>query len=70
MTEEEKMMLRRLIAKEDELEELQLEIGMTFNLTEDSGMKQIRLKTLGAKMESLSREIEILKDKLREVCGE
>lgn len=68
MTEEEKMMLRRLIVKEDELEELQLEIGMVLNLAGEG--KEFKLASLGAKMESLSREIEILKDKLREVCGE
>lgn len=70
MTEEEKMMLRRLIVKEDELEELQMEIGMTINLMADSGMKQIRVKTLAEKMKRLSGEVEELKDKLREICGE
>lgn len=70
MTEEEKMMLRKLIVKEDELEELQMEIGMTINLMADSGMKQIRVKALAEKMKRLSREVEELKDKLREICGE
>lgn len=70
MTEEEKMMLRRLIVKEDELEELQMEIGMTINLMADSGMKQIRVKALADKMKRLSREVKELKDKLREICGE
>lgn len=70
MTEEEKMMLRKLIVKEDELEELRMEIGMTINLMVDNGMKQIRVKALAEKMKRLSREVEELKDKLREVCGE
>jgi len=70
MTEEEKMMLRRLIVKEDELEELRMEIGMTLNLMADEGMKQIRLNALYEKMKRLSREVDELKDKLREICGE
>lgn len=70
MTEEEKMMLRRLIVKEDELEELRMEIGMTLNLMADGGMKQIRVNTLSEKMKRLSREVDELKDKLREICGE
>lgn len=69
MTEEEKMMLRRLIVKEYELEGLQMEIGM-INLMADSGMKQIRVKALAEKMKRLSREVEELKDKLREIFGE
>lgn len=70
MTEEEKMMLRRLIVKEDELEELRMEIGMTLNLMADGGMKQIRVNALSEKMKRLSREVDELKDKLREICGE
>lgn len=70
MTEEEKMMLRRLIVKEDELEELRMEIGMTLNLMIDGGMKQIRANALSEKMKRLSREVDELKDKLREICGE
>lgn len=70
MTEEEKMMLRRLIVKEDELEDLRIEIGMTLNLMADCGMKQIRVNALYEKMKRLSREVDELKDKLREICGE
>lgn len=69
MTEEEKMMLRRLIVKEDELEGLQMELERT-RTNADYGMKWIKSASLGAKMESLSREIEILKGKLKEICGE
>lgn len=70
MTEEEKMMLRRLIVKEDELEEMRMEIGMTLNLMADGGMKQIRVNALSEKMKRLSREVDELKEKLREICSE
>lgn len=70
MTEEEKMMVRRLIVKEDELEELRMEIGMTLNLMADGRMKQIRVNALSEKMKRISREVDELKDKLREICGE
>lgn len=69
MTEEEKMMLRRLIVKEDELEELQMELGRT-RTNADYGMEWIRKSSLEARVTKLSREIEELKKKLEEVCGE
>lgn len=69
MTEEEKMMLHRLIVKEDELEELQEELGRT-RTNADYGTEWMRKASLEARVTRLSREVEELKDKLREICGE
>lgn len=69
MTEEEKMMLRRLIVKEDELEELLMELDrIPHNV--DSGVGWIQKASLEAKVTRLVREIEELREKLKEVCGE
>lgn len=61
ITEEDKMMLRRLIVKEDELEELKMELGRTRTNADYS---------LEAKATRLIREIKELREKLEEVCGE
>lgn len=69
MTEEEKMMLRRLIVKEDELEELKDTLATVRNWV-DNGLKWARVLTLEQKIEGLSREVEELREKLKEICGE
>lgn len=71
ITEEDKMMLRRLIVKEDELEELKMELGR-IRTNADYGMEWVRKVSLEAKATRLIREIEELRKKLEleEVCGE
>lgn len=69
MTEEEKMMLRRLIVKEDELEELKDTLAAVQNWV-DNGLKWARVLTLEQKIEGLSVEVEELREKLKEICGE
>lgn len=75
MTEEEKMMLRRLIVKEDELEEVQMELDRVqilqrtpINLQRDG--RVFMMASLEARRKRLSREVEELREKLEEVCGE
>lgn len=75
MTEEEKMMLRRLIVKEDELEEVQMELDRVqilqrtpINLQRDG--RVFMMASLEARRKRLSREVEELREKLEEVCEE
>lgn len=69
MTEEEKMMLRRLIVKEDELEELKDTLAIVQNRADD-GLKWARVLVLEQKITRLTEEIEELREKLKEICGE
>lgn len=62
-------MLRRLIVKEDELEELQAELGRT-RTNVDYGTEWMRKASLEARVTRLSGEVESLREKLGEVCGE
>lgn len=69
MTEEEKMMLRRLIVKEDELEELKDTLAIVQNRVDD-GLKWARVLVIEQKITRLTEEIEELREKLKEICGE
>lgn len=70
MTEEEKMMLRRLIVKEDELEEAQTRLDRVKHFASFGAEFLMQAVLLTSKVERLSREVDELKDKLREICGE
>lgn len=69
MTEKDKMMLRWLIVKEDELERTQMELESS-RTNGDYETKWMRTTMLERKAARLVREIEELKEKLEEVCGE
>lgn len=61
MTEEEKMMLRRLIVKEDELEEMQIKVERFQSLAVHDTEFRIRARELLSKITILSREVDELK---------
>lgn len=70
MTEEEKMMLRRIIVKEDELEELQMRLDRVQHLARCGAEFLMQAVLLASEVERLSREVDELREKLKEICGE